>query len=83
MTRYVHLSGIAAEITEGKKVRAGDLIGYVGNSGTEPGVMGTRDGAHLHFELRIDDRYFGEGMSYAEIREEGNRIFKITPRGSN
>jgi len=80
ITRYVHLSGIAADIVEGKKVRAGDIVGFVGNSGTEAGVNGTRSGAHLHFELRIDDRYFGEGMSYTETREAANRIFGITPR---
>jgi murein DD-endopeptidase MepM/ murein hydrolase activator NlpD len=78
VTRYVHLSGIAADIVEGTKVRAGDIIGFVGNSGTEASVNGSRAGAHLHFELRIDDRYFGEGMSNTEIREEGNRIFGIT-----
>jgi len=79
VTRYVHLSGIAPEIVEGAKVRAGDIIGYVGNSGTEASVNGSRDGAHLHFELRIDDRYFGEGLSASEIREKGNRIFHIDP----
>ena len=78
VTRYVHLSGIASEIVEGKKVRAGEIVGFVGNSGTEAAVRGERDGAHLHFELRIDDRYFGEGMSYDEIRTAGNRIFGIS-----
>lgn len=80
VTRYVHLSGIASDVVEGKAVRAGDIIGFVGNSGTEASVNGSRAGAHLHFELRIDDRYFGEGMSRAEIRERGNEIFNITPR---
>lgn len=77
VTRYVHLSGIASEIVEGKRVRAGDIVGFVGNSGTEAAVNGTRGGAHLHFELRIDDRYFGEGMSPDELREAGNRLFHI------
>jgi len=79
VTRYVHLSGIAADIVEGAKVRAGDIIGFVGNSGTEASVNGSRSGAHLHFELRIDDRYFGEGMSHSEIREQGNALFSIDP----
>lgn len=81
VTRYVHLSGIASDITEGKTVRAGDIVGFVGNSGMEAGVNGTRAGAHLHFELRIDDRYLGEGMSYAEVREAANRIFGIDRSG--
>ena len=77
ITRYVHLSGIASEIVEGKRVRAGDIVGFVGNSGTEAAINGTRGGAHLHFELRIDDRYFGEGMSADGLREAGNRLFHI------
>ncbi len=77
ITRYVHLSGIASDIVEGKRVRAGDIVGFVGNSGTESAVNGGRAGAHLHFELRIDDRYFGEGMSSDELREAGNRLFHI------
>lgn len=81
VTRYVHLSGIASDITEGKKIRAGDIVGFVGNSGTEAAVNGTRTGAHLHFELRIDDRYLGEGMSYDELRETANRIFAIDTSG--
>jgi murein DD-endopeptidase MepM/ murein hydrolase activator NlpD len=80
VTRYVHLSGIASDITDGTRVRAGDIIGFVGNSGTESSVNGGRAGAHLHFELRIDDRYFGEGMRPSEIREAGNRTFGIQPR---
>lgn len=78
VTRYVHLSGIAAEITESSHVEAGEIVGFVGNSGTEASVNGSRDGAHLHFELRIDDRYFGEGMSYDAIRAEGTRLFDIS-----
>ena len=77
ITRYVHLSGIASDIVEGKRVKAGDIVGFIGNSGTESAAKGGRAGAHLHFELRIDDRYFGEGMSYDELREAANRIFHI------
>lgn len=80
VSRYVHLSGIASEIVEGKRVRAGDIVGFVGNSGTESAVNGGRSGAHLHFELRIDNRYFGEGKSRDEIREEGRRLFHIDVR---
>lgn len=81
LTRYCHLSGIASEISEGKQVQAGDIIGFVGNSGTESGINGTRAGAHLHFELRIDDRYLGEGLSAEEIRAAANKIFKLDQSG--
>jgi murein DD-endopeptidase MepM/ murein hydrolase activator NlpD len=77
ITRYAHLSGIAPDIRAGVQVEAGDVIAFVGNSGMEAGAQGARSGAHLHFELRIDDRYFGEGMSAAQIRERAQAIFDL------
>lgn len=41
---YSHLSGFA--VAEGQDVAAGDLIGYVGNTGLSTG-------AHLHWEIRV------------------------------
>jgi murein DD-endopeptidase MepM/ murein hydrolase activator NlpD len=48
-TRYAHLSRFAAGIRTGKKVKQGDVVGYVGDTGlaTAP---------HLHYELRRDGR---------------------------
>ena len=41
---YWHLSAIA--VRPGQRVQAGDLLGYVGNTGLSTG-------AHLHWEIRV------------------------------
>ncbi|MFN7054609.1 M23 family metallopeptidase [Hyphomonas sp.] len=43
-TVYAHLSGFAPKLTPGRTVMRGDLIGYVGDSGSTTG-------AHLHYEV--------------------------------
>jgi murein DD-endopeptidase MepM/ murein hydrolase activator NlpD len=46
---YAHLSAFAEGMHDGKLVEAGDLVGYVGDTGN------ARGGApHLHFEIRPD-----------------------------
>lgn len=77
ITRYAHLSGIAPGVDPGAVISARTVIGFVGNSGMEAGANGTRGGAHLHFEMRIDDRYLGEGMPADAIRVLASRIFDL------
>lgn len=48
-TAYAHMSRIATGIKPGLRVRQGEVIGYVGQTGLATGP-------HLHYEVRINDR---------------------------
>ena len=78
VTRYCHLERVADGIVEGASVEAGDVVATVGNSGTIDGVRGSEAGAHLHFELRIDDSYLGHGLTAEQIRAAGRTIFGLS-----
>jgi len=68
VSRYCHLSGISAGLAVGQHVSAGDLIGYVGNSGTPESVTDPELEMHLHFEIRIGNTFLGAGLSPLEAR---------------
>ncbi|MFT6301960.1 MAG: murein DD-endopeptidase MepM/ murein hydrolase activator NlpD, partial [Pseudomonadales bacterium] len=46
-TLYAHMSKISSKSKKGKRIKQGDVIGYVGRSGR---VTGT----HLHYEFRVN-----------------------------
>jgi len=75
VTSYSHLSRIKEGLKVGDHVNQGDVIGYVGNSGTSK--AGTRQGAHLHFEIRVNGHYLGEGMS---VQEAGQLLESMLER---
>ncbi len=68
VTRYAHLETVSETLQSGDWIEAGKFVGTLGNSGTSNGARGTREDAHLHFEIWVDDRYLGEGLSPEEVR---------------
>lgn len=68
---YAHLSGIEPGIQPGVTVKEGQIIGYSGNSGTRDSTLGKKGGAHLHWELILQnpsgEYYLGQGLSYEEL----------------
>lgn len=50
VTTYNHMSGFGPKIAEGARVRQGQVVGYLGNTGLSTGP-------HLHYEVMIDERH--------------------------
>ena len=75
VTRYCHLAGIPDGIVEGKQVAVGDLVGFVGDSGTPEAVTNPGVEIHLHWELRVDDSFLGAGLPSAEVRALYETLF--------
>ncbi|WP_169713686.1 peptidoglycan DD-metalloendopeptidase family protein [Paludifilum halophilum] len=68
LTRYVHLSAVSDDIEVGTRVRQGDVLGYIGNSGTRSGVKHNEMGLHLHFDLLIYKDWFWKRYTPQERR---------------
>lgn len=66
MTRYAHLSKINPSLKKDQFVSRGDLIGFVGVTGTGQELPGRAKFPHLHFEIWLDGKYLGWGLTQAE-----------------
>jgi murein DD-endopeptidase MepM/ murein hydrolase activator NlpD len=87
LTAYSHLSGFARGVQPGAKVRQGQVIGYVGNTGLSTGP-------HLHYEVLINGNFVDpmriklprgrelEGRILTEFERERARIDSILERGA-
>ena len=69
ITRYAHLSAVEPLVV-GEKVETGALLGEVGSSGYPQG------GPHLHFEVRIGEDYYGDGLSGDALFRAVSRLFR-------
>ena len=49
-TLYAHLSGYARSSNKGRRVKQGQVIGYVGRTGLATGP-------HLHYEFRVNGKH--------------------------
>ena len=86
-TAYGHMSAFARGMEPGKKVRQGQVIGYVGSTGLSTG-------AHLHYEILINGRFVDpmkiklprgrvlEGTLLAGFEQERTRLDDMITRGS-
>lgn len=83
VTTYAHLYSIAEGIAVGQPVKAGQVIGAVGVSGTPDGAAGITQFAHLHFEIRLGDQqqyYLGQWLTIEETRRAFEQIFRVPVR---
>ena len=80
VTRYAHLSGIAGGVQVGAKVVQGETIAFVGESGTPESLTSPSAEIHLHFELRVGDRYLGQGLPPDEVRQIYKNLFEPLPQ---
>jgi LysM repeat protein len=75
VTRYAHLSAIPTAIRPGAQVNAGDLVGYVGDSGTPEAVTDPGTEIHLHFEIRVGNSFLGAGLDKDLVRQLYQQAF--------
>ena len=75
VTRYAHLGGVAGDIAVGSQIEQGQLIAYVGESGSIDAIDAPGSEIHLHFEIRVGEGYLGEGLEAAAVRQLYEQAF--------
>ena len=86
VTTYNHQSAFARGITQGSRVRQGQVIGYVGSTGLSTGP-------HLHYEVIVNGTYVDpmkirvprgrelDGRALSEFGRQRDQIMEIAKRG--
>ncbi len=84
-TAYGHMSAYARGVEEGKRVRQGQVIGFVGSTGLSTG-------SHVHYEIRVNGRFVDpmriklprgrelSGPMMASFEQERDRVDGIMAR---
>ena len=71
VTIYAHLSHINSSVKIGSSVSRGQEIGKSGNSGTKDSTLKQKTGAHLHWEMILQNKegeyYLGQGEQYDSL----------------
>jgi murein DD-endopeptidase MepM/ murein hydrolase activator NlpD len=75
VSRYSHLAGVAGDLQVGDTVVTGQFLGRVGVSGTSDGVYRSTAGYHLHWEIWVNGRYLGQGLTIPETMRIWNHLF--------
>ncbi|TDR87356.1 M23 family metallopeptidase [Enterovirga rhinocerotis] len=87
VTTYNHQSAFARGITQGVRVRQGQVIGYVGSTGLSTGP-------HLHYEVLINGRFVDplkirvprgrelDGRALADFNRQRDEILAISKRAN-
>ena len=52
---YAHLNDYARDFTEGEEIKAGELLGFMGDSGYGPEGTTGQFAVHLHVGIYVDD----------------------------
>ena len=76
---YAHLSHINNDIKPGRLIKAGEIFAKSGNSGMKESTLGSKSGAHLHWEMILqkgeEEVYLGKGIPNPELYELLKGIF--------
>lgn len=71
VTISAHLEAVDPAITLGSTVAAGQVVGEIGNRGTNAASLGKRGAEdptlHLHWELFVDGWFLGQGLDVGSI----------------
>ncbi len=73
---YAHLSAYAANVADGRKVRAGDIIAFVGNTG-----QAVTTPPHLHFEIHPGDGASVNPYPYLQAWRHGTTVTSAEAAG--